>query len=866
MKSSVISFLIVISVFIPISVFSQVGDDSVRLDLSINQSPARMAMGYVLDSCTSNSFVKVNGYTCNIRKDADGYYIIAPVATDKVYKAILFFAKSGTYFTSGGLLLNKIPYSQFLNTTIEKTCILPMYGMVQGEGRQCLELKDGFSLLDITLKGSTEVTLSSIRIEHPDNQPLAGICTFSYDTGRYTANTKKSVSQVNLNCTAGLGATLTYQGVRFLIPILSGACEDGLLVRICDSNHKMMSFHTNASTWSPGEVIKIEKDYHSEDSLIYFEGFDNFVWGGNPAAGSIGYGYSPSLANPGTTANTQLTGYEEALTTVDSNIPGTGFLQSNTWADVNGKVVATSHTMQESYYRSRCVWDWIHLFRCQEFSGYLGIGTGSTYRGIMQTSAINGIDGLRNVGVSFDIAFPATFNDNVAVQLVNGGFVRKVLIDGIPLDSTLYSQSYQVATSTVVINRNAFKIVSNAQDPKYWQKVTLEVENATNGMSLVIEGATTASGNHAMYVDNIRIDDRGVCEKGQLRILYWNIQNGMWGDQANDYTNFVKWIKKLNPDVCVWCESCSNYSNNGLSSLSHSQRFLPNNYGSYDSQEGWKILAARYGHNYVAQSGRRDNFPQQVTSRYPITTKKKITSTGNTSRPIWHGASIQKISVEGHDLHFITLHNYPFSYAPGLSAEEQPASSAAFEGEAYRVFEMNYILDCTCLDPEYRSQPDWLMMGDFNAICRRDNTYYKYADNDARFQCMDVVTDKTNMVDLVSHAFPNCFLSTTHGSRRIDYFFLSPALMPYLKRVWVLKDEWTCPTFSGVSNFYYPSDHRPILVDLDFSIPSKVDKPVPSASSSLQQSYTPEGTAVPQGYKGIRIKRYKNGTAVKTIE
>ena len=72
-----------------------------------------------------------------------------------------------------------------------------MYGMVQGEGRQCLELKDGFSLLDITLKGSTEVTLSSIRIEHPDNQPLAGICTFSYDTGRYTANTKKSVSQVN---------------------------------------------------------------------------------------------------------------------------------------------------------------------------------------------------------------------------------------------------------------------------------------------------------------------------------------------------------------------------------------------------------------------------------------------------------------------------------------------------------------------------------------------------------------------------------------------------------------------------------------------------------------------------------------------
>ena len=37
-------------------------------------------------------------------------------------------------------------------------------------------------------------------------------------------------------------------------------------------------------------------------------------------------------------------------------------------------------------------------------------------------------------------------------------------------------------------------------------------------------------------------------------VLYWNVQNGMWSDQGNNYDNFVKWVKKHDPDVCVWAE------------------------------------------------------------------------------------------------------------------------------------------------------------------------------------------------------------------------------------------------------------------------------------------------------------------------
>ena len=59
-----------------------------------------------------------------------------------------------------------------------------------------------------------------------------------------------------------------------------------------------------------------------------------------------------------------------------------------------------------------------------------------------------------------------------------------------------------------------------------------------------------------------------------MRLLYWNIQNGMWSDQGNNYSNFVAWVKKYDPDVCIWCESASIYKNNTNSGAPKSERFL----------------------------------------------------------------------------------------------------------------------------------------------------------------------------------------------------------------------------------------------------------------------------------------------------
>ena len=48
-------------------------------------------------------------------------------------------------------------------------------------------------------------------------------------------------------------------------------------------------------------------------------------------------------------------------------------------------------------------------------------------------------------------------------------------------------------------------------------------------------------------------------DEANLRLLYWNIQNGMWSGQGDNYTRFVNWVSAQNPDVCVWCESVTNY-------------------------------------------------------------------------------------------------------------------------------------------------------------------------------------------------------------------------------------------------------------------------------------------------------------------
>ena len=84
----------------------------------------------------------------------------------------------------------------------------------------------------------------------------------------------------------------------------------------------------------------------------------------------------------------------------------------------------------------------------------------------------------------------------------------------------------------------------------------------------------------------VEIDAAGGRE-GNLRLLYWNIQNGMWSGQADNYRRFAEWVAEVDPDVCVWCEAQSIYKTGTADRMAEEDRYLVDN---------WPELAARYGH------------------------------------------------------------------------------------------------------------------------------------------------------------------------------------------------------------------------------------------------------------------------------
>ena len=290
-----------------------------------------------------------------------------------------------------------------------------------------------------------------------------------------------------------------------------------------------------------------------------------------------------------------------------------------------------------------------------------------------------------------------------------------------------------------------------------------------------------------------------------LRVLYWNIQNGMWDGQTDNYQRFTEWVAAQNPDVCVWCESVSLYYSNTAESMKEEERYLPN---------GWEHLAARYGHQYVYMGGKRDNYPQVITSKYPIENVKRIIGNGQDS-VVTHGAGWAKIHFNGKDLNLVTLHTWPQRYAFGIPKEERDANKAINGGDKYRRMEMEYICKETIVQSPAAADEYWMMMGDFNAKSRVDNWFYNWPADTNAFLVHDYIHQNTPYVDIIKDKYPDEFFTTTGGKTRIDFFYCTPNLYTTITDAKVISDDYTTPVRNAqkISNFWQPSDHRPILVE-----------------------------------------------------
>ena len=297
----------------------------------------------------------------------------------------------------------------------------------------------------------------------------------------------------------------------------------------------------------------------------------------------------------------------------------------------------------------------------------------------------------------------------------------------------------------------------------------------------------------------------GCTRDKSLRVLYWNFQNGMWADEPNNYDNFVEWVKKYDPDICIWCEAQTIYEAGTNKACSKESRYLVDNWGE---------LAARFGHQYWEKGGHRDNYPQVITSKLPIEVVEQIVGEEPDS-VVTHGAGHFCVEFNGKKVNIVTLHTWPQQYA--FRAKDIEASKAENGGDYYRRKEMEYICKHTINEQENAEDEMWLMAGDFNSRTRKDNHFYKYDDNSTAFLVHDYILQNTPYIDIIGERFSGEFHTTVQGNARIDFVYCTQPLYERIVDAYVIRDDYTSVNAKRdeATNFYFPSDHLPILVDFE---------------------------------------------------
>lgn len=781
----------------------KVVDGKVRFYLEEKSGAVRTAGGLKARNWATTR-AQVNGKSYNIEftdEETPRPYIEVNASSTDSYNVVLLASGASQWYESSVYTNVRLSHSQIYHFAESHIRSYPMYATYSKQTGNRLIFNDGFAMVVLKLKGSAKI--SSVKVEEPTGKSLAGLANITPSKGLFSI--VKGVNYAVLNCT-NKGEFVHLDEAKekaFRLIVAPGDYPDGLRVSICDSERGAMFFTTEPLTLEAGAIHSIEKNYACETGLIFYENFDNFVWGGDVMKGEKGYGFSPGDEHVSKDSSQTLTGYELAFHEVAYNNPGTGFIQSNSWTAVSGKSVGESHQMSDSYVASRNVAEMGYMFRVQEHPGYVAVGTATEDRGILQTPLFKSCKTISHAKLTIDMALQAGFNGELLLELINGGVFESATLNGKPIELKEDNLSYRYETALCKLFRDALIIPSSQTEPQEWNRFEFIVNGITDGTKLYISDNLSNKGVHGIYID--RIEVREIEEWGRkdgtVRVLLWNILAGMWCDQHNNYDNFVEWVKKYDPDICIWCESETIYTDdpNPETISDASKKFLP---------YGWSELGARFGQPYAAVSGDRDNYPQTVTSKFPITTVQRITDTDQKGKPISHGAGHFTIDINGKKLNIVTLHMWPMAYYFGTNTSNT-------EGDLYRELEMKYIVQQTINNPTYAGEENWLLAGDTNSHSPLDAWYYGYEDGAPELLTHNVIRKNTNLKDVIGDRYPsNYFMETYPTHNRIDFIYLSPAMFDYVDNSIVLIDEWCRPRKNGNSkNWYAPADHRPVLVD-----------------------------------------------------
>lgn len=750
--------------------------------------------------------VTVNGkeYIPAVQEDGK-VYVDVEDSEAAVYEAVLVTEETTKYHGDTPLEDVVHPFAYAYHTLGKTLTVLPKYASYDEEKGNLLSFSSGLSMIGLTVQGMTSI--SSIKVTDPQGTILGG--TGSYDPQTRSFKMEKGLPFMVLNCT-NRGAFVSSSGNVFMIPVRSGQYSKGLEVTICSADHLMCRTSIPSFTVDKDKVHSCMVTWKPDKNLLFYEGFDNMVWGGDVVAGEDSFGMNPVAGDMTIKSGRTLSGYETPLYPVSYEMAGAGYIQESNLSVTEGKDVSGSRYLSDSYIKSRNIGGYLRLYRCQEYQGYISVG--DTYNGIVEPVFAGEIsDAHRDIVISFDICAASDFDDDLSFKATNGGNIISCMVDGTELPETVFSRKFSKTGSTAALDRSA--VTLPASDGR-WHNVELTVRNMNDKSTFTLTTAASHSkpGAYRFYLDNYQVrtlKDHADRDGSTLRVMCWNIQNGMWADQDNNYNNFVAWVKKYNPDVCVWCEGETIFNTSG-DKVYGTNRILPN---------AWASVAQRYGHNYWSKSEDRDNYPQIITSKYPINTLAKIGQIGTTDAYVEHGSGLFEVEFNGHSVYFVSFHAFAHAYDPKYTSsgtDAQNASAALYEGDYHREKEIRYVYEQTI--EKYPSQSNWLMMGDFNSISSLDAEHHTGI-NDTNWLLHDHILGKDYLKDIIAERnAPEDFFSSINGdSRRIDFIYASPAMYDRIESTAIIIDSWTVlsqdKSVSDKGYFCRPSDHRPILVD-----------------------------------------------------
>ncbi len=266
------------------------------------------------------------------------------------------------------------------------------------------------------------------------------------------------------------------------------------------------------------------------------------------------------------------------------------------------------------------------------------------------------------------------------------------------------------------------------------------------------------------------IANSAVVGQNHLRVLSYNILEGMKTDTTKGKQQFANWVRNQDPDIFA---------------IQEGNKFTP---------ESLAALAKSYGHDYSVIV-KLPGYPVALTSRFPITDIEKI------NENITHGYIVAKI----HGYNIVVLHLNPHDYEK-------------------RTSEITAIL---AKIKENKATKKLIVMGDFNSYSPLDKANYadgvllkrlkesqlknKKHNNlvngeELDFSVQERVLD-FGLVDILKHLAEDNPMNAKEiipSKNRIDYIYVSKDLKSKVIKGQFIRDEFTKTA----------SDHIPLIIEL----------------------------------------------------